>query len=214
MSTTEQNRLLLNLIRKGIVSAVDHDKEVCRVETGELQTNWIRWLALAAGDTRDWNPPEVGEQVLVLSPGGDLACGVVLRGITSDDKPAPTHTPSAHRRAYPDGAVIEYDHAAHALVATLPAGATVLLQAPGAVTVKTSSATVEADQALIKANAITLDAANTTCTGNLNVKGAIAGEGEIKAKGDVKADGDVKAGAISLGGHHHKENGNMTDGPQ
>jgi phage baseplate assembly protein V len=201
MSNPDLLRQLLNLIRKGTVIAVDHDAELCRVECGELQTNWIHWLAAAAGDTRDWNPPEVGEQVLVLSPGGEMADGVVLRGISSEDRPAPSHAPSAHTRVYPDGARIEYDHSAHALVAVLPAGASVLLEAPGSVTIKTGTAIVEAEAVTIKADTITLDAPTTTCTGALSVSNG------IKATGTVAATTDVTAGGISLAKHTHKDSG-------
>jgi len=214
MSTTDLNRLLLNLIRKGTVIAVDHDAELCRVECGELQTNWIHWLSLAAGETRDWNPPTVGEQVLVLAPGGEMADGVALRGISSQDNPAPSHKPSAHTRVYPDGALVEYDHEAHALVAKLPAGATVFLEAPGSVTVKTDTATVEANQVTVKADSITLDAPTTTCTGALSVKGGISGGAGAKVAGSVEADVDVKAGGISLSKHTHQETGSKTGAPQ
>lgn len=195
MNANELNRLLLNLIRKGTVLAVDHDNELCRVECGEIQTNWIHWMAFAAGETRDWNPPTPGEQVLVLSPGGDMADSVALRGITTEDIPAPSHSPTTHTRTYPDGARIEYDHAAHSMTATLPDGATVLLQAPGSVTVKTANATVEADKVLVKASEITLDAGKISCTGALAVSG------------DVTAGGDVKAGSISLRNHTHADSG-------
>jgi phage baseplate assembly protein V len=195
MNPNELNRLLLNLIRKGTVLAVDHANELCRVECGEIQTNWIHWISFAAGETRDWNPPTPGEQVLVLSPGGDMADAVALRGITTEDIPAPSHSPSTHTRAYPDGARIEYDHDAHSLTATLPAGATVLLQAPVSVTVKTANATVEADKVLVKSTEITLDAGKTTCTGSLDVKG------------DVTSGGDVKASGISLTKHTHADSG-------
>jgi phage baseplate assembly protein V len=145
MDTNEINRQILNLIRKGAIMAVDHDAEMCRVSSGELQTNWIRWLSLAAGQTTDWNPPTVGEQVLLLCPGGDPADGVALRGIYSDTAPAPSHSPTTHTRKFPDGAVIEYDHEAHGLTATLPAGGTVLLIAPASVEIHTAVATIYAD---------------------------------------------------------------------
>jgi phage baseplate assembly protein V len=207
MSTSDLPRLLLNLVRKGTVIAVDHDAELCRVECGDLQTNWIRWLSLAAGETRDWNPPTVSEQVLVLAPGGEMADGVALRGISSEDHPAPSHKPTTHTRLYPDGARIEYDHAAHSLVATLPAGGTVVLEVPGSVIVKTGTATVEAQTATVKASSITLDAAKTTCTGALSVAGAIDA-------GSVKSTGDVSAGGISLSKHTHQETGSKTGAPQ
>lgn len=213
-------RLILNLVRKGTVIEVDHDKELCRVQSGDLQSNWIRWLALAAGDTRDWNPPTAGEQVLMLCPGGELADGVALRGIYTDDIAAPSHKPSAHTRAYPDGAVIEYDHEAHTLTAILPAGAAVQLDAPASVTVNTKTATVNAsDSATIKATTVTIDAQDTNCTGNLTVQKMLAFNGGMTGKagagggaavsiqGDVAATGDVKAGNISAINHTHMEQG-------
>lgn len=200
MEITELLRLLLNLIRKGTVLQVDHPRARCRVETGELQTNWIPWMAIA-GDTREWEPPVAGEQVLLLCPGGDPAAGVMLRGLYSDDYAAPSSTSSAHVRAYPDGARIEYDHDTHALHVTLPAGASVVVTAPDAVTVKTSTATIEADSATVISDTITLDAGQTHCTGRLNV------DGNITSGGDVTADGDVKAGPISLTNHKHMEMG-------
>lgn len=65
MDTNELQRLILNLVRKGTIAEVDHASAKCRVATGDLTTNWISWMALAAGQTRDWNPPTVGEQVLL-----------------------------------------------------------------------------------------------------------------------------------------------------
>lgn len=210
------NRLLLNLIRKGTVLAVDHATELCRVECGDIQTNWIHWIALAAGATRDWNPPTVGEQVLVLSPGGEMADGVALRGISSDDNPLPSHSPSTHTRTYPDGALVEYDHATHALVVSLPAGATVLIDSPGSVTIKTEAAIVEAstvtvtaDSVSVKANTVSIDSPSTSCSGHLAVAGDIAAGGGITAVNGIKATGaidstiDVTAGGISLKNHVH-----------
>lgn len=197
----ETLRLLLNLVRKGTIQAVDHDKARCRVATGELQSNWLPWLSLAAGSTVDWDPPTEGEQVLLICPGGDPADGVAVRGLYGNDTTPPSNKASTHTRRYADGAVIEYDHDSHQLVATLPDGATVVLQAPGSVTIKTATATIEADTATVKADTITLQAEQTHCTGELQV------DGGINAGGTVHADGDVTAGSISLKGHAHMEQG-------
>ncbi|GEM_PF-3656092 len=93
MSTQSQlseiSRLLLNLIRTGVVSEVDTDGALCRVQTGEIQTGWINWLARRAGRSRDWWAPSVGEQVLLLAVGGELDTAFVLTGIYYDDFPAP-----------------------------------------------------------------------------------------------------------------------------
>ena len=58
---TEMMRLITNPIRTGIVSKVDPFNWLCRVKTGDLETNWINWLTLRAGNTRTWWQPTVGE---------------------------------------------------------------------------------------------------------------------------------------------------------
>lgn len=226
MDNNELLRLILNLVRKGTILAVDHDKFLCRVQSGDLETNWINWLTLAAGETTDWNPPTVGELVVLLCPGGDPTEGVALRGINTDEIPPPSNKPTTHTRRYPDGAVIEYDHEAHALAVTLPDGATAVLTVPASVTVNTKAATINAsDSATIKANKVTIDSPDTTCTGNLTVQktlaylGGMTGSGSAPGAGgkaaaitgDISATGDVKAGGISLTGHTHTEQGDGKD---
>ena len=138
MDANEIQRQARNAVRKGTILAVDHAAALCRVSVGDadsdgsgLQTNWIPWVAGTAGGTREWLPPTPGEQVVLLCPMGDPAQGVALRGVYSNAAPAPASAPDTHARVYPDGASITYDHAAHALTAELPAGATVRIVAPG-----------------------------------------------------------------------------------
>lgn len=195
MDMNEINRLLLNLIRKGTILAVD--KALCRFTSGDLETNWLPWLAPAAGETIEWNPPEVGEQVVLLSPGGDPACGFVLRGLYADDHPPPSTSPTTHTRRYADGAMIEYDHASHQLVATLPEGAAIKVIAP-------VSVTVETETVLIKADTITLDAGTTHCTGQLDV------DGDVNAE-NVNAT-QVTANGIPVDGHAHMDQGDFKRG--
>lgn len=38
---TEIMRLITNLIRTGVVTEVDRANWLCRVKTGDLETNWI-----------------------------------------------------------------------------------------------------------------------------------------------------------------------------
>ena len=122
------SRLIENLIRLGTVAEVDHgslpDKRPARVrvQSGDLLTGWLPWTALRAGTTRDWDPPNVGEQVLVLSPSGQTAQGIAITGLFSALIPANDDRAGLHRRTYPDGAVVEYDREAHQLLATLPTG--------------------------------------------------------------------------------------------
>ncbi len=69
---TEIMRLITNLIRTGVVTEVDREHWLCRVKTGDLETNWINWLTLRAGNARTWWRPSEGEQVVLLSLGGNL----------------------------------------------------------------------------------------------------------------------------------------------
>lgn len=74
-------RAIRNLIRTGIVTAVNTDEGLCRVQTGGMQTTWLNWLTCRAGRSRVWWAPSVGEQVLILAIGGELDTAFVLPGI-------------------------------------------------------------------------------------------------------------------------------------
>ncbi|WP_176343171.1 phage baseplate assembly protein V [Paraburkholderia bryophila] len=222
MDANEFRRLIINMIRKGAIMDVNHasNPPTCRVSIGGpddpdgegLQTNWLPFLSVRAGTTREWNPPTKGEGVVLICPMGDPAQGVVLCGLNTDSAPAPSNSPDTHTRAYPDGAIVEYNHANHSLSATLPAGATVLIVAPGSVTVQTKDATVKADE-------MTIDAKNTKVTGSMLVMGAfefqsgmtgsagVAGGSTMKINGAADFTGEVTSQGKSLPNHTHMEQG-------
>lgn len=236
-ATAELSRRLESLIRSGTISAVDHGKALCRVHTGQLETDWLPWLERRAGATRSWNPPTEGEQVVLLCPSGDPASGFVLLGLYADANPAPDSSPDTHTVVFPDGARICYDHALGALSVT--GIKTALVDAADSITAnagKTINAkagqtiTAEAGETItLKAGAsVTIDAPQTTVTGNLLVQkaltfmGGMSGAGSagggggpvatingpVKVMGgDITTDGDVKAGNVSVKGHNHKEQG-------
>lgn len=198
-------RLLQNLIRFGTVAQIQHgdsqQQPRVRVAVGKILTTWLPWSARRAGETSDWDPPTIGEQVVVLSPGGDMAAGVVLPAIYSDAHVPPSNSPTEHIRCYPDGAVVSYDHGAHALNVVLPEGGTAHLIAPAKVTVKSRE--------------IELDATATTITGTCTVQGLLTYQSGMAGKsngsgaaasiqGNVRVtDGDVIANDVSLVHHYH-----------
>ncbi|WP_269503726.1 phage baseplate assembly protein V [Burkholderia sp. IMCC1007] len=214
------NRRIESLLREGTVIDVDHDARRLRVESGGLQTDWIRWLALRTGDSITWDPPSIGEPGLLLCPSGEPTTGLFLPGVYCNGHDAPSSSPTQHVRVYKDKARISYDFASHALVALLPAGATVRVVAPVSVTVETDAATV-------KAKTVTIDAEKTTVTGSLLVQGPLAFEsgasgkdgrgtgggdvikiqGSARFTGAVTADVDVRARNVSLVEHPHKAQG-------
>lgn len=198
-------RLLHNMIRVGTIQAVDHGgpgkPALVRVSLGELVTDWRPYHEARAGGTTTWNPPTVGEQATVLSPSGDLGAAVVIVGLNSTGKPAPSSDPNKTITKYPDGAVIEYDHAAHALVATLPGGGTAKLVAPGSVTIDSPQVTMTG-HCLVKGS--------LTYQGGMRGSGTAEGaNGAAEIQGTLRTTQDVIANGISLTGHDH---GNVQNG--
>ncbi len=210
-------RLLQNLIRLGTIAEVNGAK--ARVRLGPtLTTEWLKWATRRAGSTRTWSAPTVGEQVIVFSPGGDLTRGIILPALYSQAFDAPESSDSIHTTHYPDGAVVQYDHAAHALRATLPGGTATITadkvtsDAPS--TLCTGDLTVMGN--LIVKQAATVNGA-TTLNGGVNAKAGAAGGVAMAVQGTIKASDDVLAGAISLATHAHggvKTGGDKSGGPQ
>lgn len=108
-------RRLENILRAGTIAQVDHQATRVRVRSGDLLTDWLIWFEVRAGNVRTWCPPSVGEQCLVLSPGGELAAGMVLVGLPSDQMPPPATEAHLHRTTYPGGSSITFDHEARVL---------------------------------------------------------------------------------------------------
>lgn len=138
MDIATLSRLIENLIRIGTVAEVDHGAWRCRVQTGELLTGWLPWFSTRAGTTRDWDSPTVGEQVMIFSPSGEPAGGIVLTGIYADAALPPSQSPNECVRKYPDGASISYNHATGHLQAI--GVRTALLYATESVTIDTPHA--------------------------------------------------------------------------
>lgn len=198
---SEADRRLANLIRVGVIADVDLVNALATVDLGEVITDWLPWLTHRAGGDRTWWAPDAGEQVIVLSPSGELAQGVILPGIYQDDHPQNGNTANIHRTTYSDGSVVEYDRAVHRLTVTV---------GTGSVVVNCATATVNA------ATSTTLNTPETFCKGKLTVDGLITGSGGLAISGGSGAavqgnitstGGDIKADTISLKGHHHTEQG-------
>lgn len=150
-NVAELLRLIANLIRLGAIAEVDHGDPAAdppqpprvRVKSGELLTAWVPWLASRAGTTRDWNPPTVGEQCVLFSPGGDTANAFATPGLYQNAHPAPSNNPALIGRWYPDGTRVEYDHDNHRLL--IHCVGDIHLEVEGNLTAKvTGKATVDA----------------------------------------------------------------------
>jgi phage baseplate assembly protein V len=122
----ELERRLANLIRDGLIASVDYDAARARVQIGDLLTAPLPWYAGRAGGDRTWWAPEVGEQVTVLSPSGELAQGRILPALYSNAAPAPASAGDVSRAVWADGLVVEHDRARKLTRIHAPEGTLVL----------------------------------------------------------------------------------------
>lgn len=191
MNIADVIRRIENLIRPGVIAEVQHTPLRVRVATGGLLTGWLMVFAQRAGEDREWDPPSVNEQCLVFCPSGNPEQAFALVGLYGDDFPAPDDSPARHRRAYRDGAVIEYDTATHALRAELPEGGTFELIATGGSRIV---GPVRIEGPLHATEAVSTDS-------TLHATDAISTDAGISAAADITTDADVLAGDISLTKH-------------
>lgn len=180
--SAELMRLLENVLRVGIVTEISEDGKNVRVQSGDLETNWLRWKTGRAGDFKIWCPPSPGEQVLLGCIGGNPETAILLGSLYSNDNDAPSASLKQMVITAPDGARFEYDVEVSALTAS-----------------GMKTATIQAE------TKITLDTAVVECTSHLKAKTFDFSEGG-KMAGDVTHTG----GNLSSNGkvmHSHKHPG-------
>lgn len=156
------------IVRVGRIASVDRDAALCRValgdpdsDDGEVETDDIPWGGFRAGRMTVWSPPTVGEQILLIAPGGDIGQAVAVPGLYSTDFPAPGNGAREFMR-FDDGAEFGYDPDTGAADITLPDGGTLTIKAVGGVSIE----------------------------GDVAIKGNVAVEGGITATEDIEA-GDI-----------------------
>lgn len=176
----ELARKLANLIRIGKIVEVDYAKARAKVKLGPLTTNFLPWLVGSAGSDQSWKPLDIGEQVVVLSPNGELNCGVILHSLYQATSPAPTNSKNKHAVLFSDGSKLEFDKESSSL----------LLEIKGNINITVvGNANITAVQTTINGNA--------TITGNV----VLAGGGPAVARvGDkVSVDPATHQGTILSG---------------
>ncbi len=149
---TEIMRLITNLIRTGVVTEVDRENWLCRVKTGDLETNWISWLTLRAGNARTWWRPSEGEQVVLLSLGGNLETAFALPAIYSNQFAPPSTSADACVTEHPDGGWFEYEPATGRWY--VRGIKSMVIEAADNITLKTSEFVLEADRTRINSEVV------------------------------------------------------------
>ena len=158
----EAARAIGMLLRTGTVTEVDVSKALVRFATGDITTDWLPWFERRAGGAsggRSWWPPVVGEQGLLLAPGGDLARAVILPGMFSDAMPAGANQAATAREDFDATDFWQWQDG------TLRAECTqsIVLKVGG------STLTITTDAIRMSAGGATLDVASGIVTGESDV---------------------------------------------
>ncbi|MDV7553086.1 phage baseplate assembly protein V [Acinetobacter baumannii] len=201
------NRRLENLIRFGTIKTVNPSKPIplVTVDLDDIVTPEIRFFNARSGDDSTWDPPSLDEEVMVISPCGEIGpTSVVFYGLYNNDHPAPSDDLNKKIRVFADGCVIAYDISAHQLSAILPSGGKAIVTADGGITVN-GNTTINGN---LQVNG------STAMTGNNTVGGSQLVQGSSHSTGAFSTEADVKAGSISLKEHKHPgDSGGTTGGP-
>ena len=187
---SEAERTQANMIRVGRVTEVDAVAGKARVQVGGFQTDWLPWAVSRAGSTRTASAPSVGEQRLIFAPYGDTGQAIIGQALYQDDYPEPTNSATQDVAVFADGTRVEYDSEANRLQ--------IDVAGTGLVVINCKQATVSADS-------VTLDAPETSCTGNLTV------DGNAKFNGDTVEHSGTNIGKDHT--HSGVQTGSGTTGP-
>ena len=185
---TEIMRLITNLIRTGTVSEVDPVNWLCRVKTGDIETNWINWLTTRAGNTRTWWKPSVGEQVVLLSLGGNLETAFALPAIYSDAFPPPDYSENGATTVFQDGGWFQYEpETGQLLIKNIKS---VRIEAADGIQLITEQFGVDADQTRINSETV-MNGAVTQGGGGMSSNGVVV---HTHKHGGVKSGTDMSGG--------------------
>lgn len=117
-------RRLANVVRYGTITEVDAANARAKVTFGgETASAWLQFSTSRAGGARVWSPPVPGEQVVVFSPMGDTAQGVIMGSLPNDAFPPPSGDGGTYQIDLPSGVSISV------------AGGAINISAPGNITV-------------------------------------------------------------------------------
>lgn len=203
----ELERRVANIISWGTIEEADYTAARVRVRcSGDVVTDWLPWMTQRAGGDRSWWAPEEGEQVIILAPSGELAQGVVLCGVFTNEHPAPADTPNVDRRVYSDGAVIEYDRAAHVLKADIPGNAEV--KAEGTISGEAGDLiSLKAPLIRIFGNVVNTGhdggTGTVTETANRTIEGNVTINGNVEVDGNIHATGTIIDDSGNTDNHNH-----------
>lgn len=214
----------------GEVSSIDPARCTARVifdDENSMVTYDLPIMQRNSLGNRDYQMPDIGEDVLCLFRSDGFEDGVIIGSFYAGDVEPPETTADRRTVVFKDGTRICYDRVSHTLTVTIAGTVIVFDQQTGSITVP-ESASVFCKTALVQASeSVTIDSPDTFFTGNIKVQGLITGQGgftvtggggvvancNIQLNGTLTATEDVVASGISLNGHTHTAPHGETSGP-
>jgi len=135
-------RRIENMQRFGTIAELDLEIAKARVqydtdENGDpVLTGWIKWTVKFASANNEWNPPKIGEQVLFLSPSGNMSIAVIVARLNQTAHPAKSNSSTLIQQEFSDGAIFQYDTDTHQLDFILPDGGKINFVAPAGISMQ------------------------------------------------------------------------------
>jgi phage baseplate assembly protein V len=184
-------RRLENIAFYGTIEESDYTKARLRVKFADGVSAWLPWLERRAHDDSTWFAPEKGEQVLVVSPSGNPALGVIVGSIFQTKYPAKETTEQKASLTFSDDTKLSYDKQAHKIIIDISqqggieinvtgngkesysttygvsAGASMSFSAPTISINCDGAANISGESVTVSGSTIVLDASTVTVTGRL-----------------------------------------------
>lgn len=226
-------RRVANIIRYGVIEQLDEKNARVRVRSGGILTDWLKWRTQRAGPDSEWWAPEPGEQVVMLSPDGELNQALILGSINSNQNPPPGNRKTLHRVTYrdgavkeydrevstdrvtyPDGTVIEYDATAGKYTLSFSGGSVIEVDAGSgdALADLTGSLTATIAKTLVAevGSSATVTSPTITLNGNVTINGNLSLAGALAAAPGPSGSGAVLQGSFQIDGSLAVTGGDVT----
>lgn len=104
----ELQRKLAGMIQITTITSVDHANKRLRVRLGADESAELPWPAIAGRNFVAWRPLRVGQQLILLSPNGDPAQGVVIGELYSQAIDSPSTDEAVDLVQFEDGSFIKH----------------------------------------------------------------------------------------------------------
>lgn len=212
--------MTFDFFKIGEVSSINPDACTARVifdDENSIVSYDLPVMQRNSFGNRDYQMPDVGEDVLCLFRGNGFEDGVIIGSFYAGEVAPPESNADRRTIVFKDGTRVCYDRATHVLSVNIEGTSIVFDRQSGTITVP-DKVTVNCTTATVNASSnVKIDTPDTSMTGNLTVEGLITGNGGLTVKGgggvvadcDIKLNGrmdatdDVTAGGISLTDHTH-----------